>query len=61
MTNQTPAPNKRYRVREGQAFRTLNPKGVPVTHYSGDVIELPDDVAALHAHRLDPVLDEAAS
>jgi len=48
-------------VREGQAFRTLNPKGVPVTHYSGDVIELPDDVAALHAHRLDPVLDEAAS
>jgi len=57
MTKPIPPANKRYRVRTGEAFRTMSNDGAIASHYGGDILELPEDIAKLHQHRLEEISD----
>lgn len=50
---------KAYTIRTGASFRATDAEGQPVTLYGGATIELEDDVASMHADKLDPVAPPA--
>jgi hypothetical protein len=52
---------KRYTIRTGAAFRTTNEEGKPVTLTGGDKIDLEDDVAAMHADKLELDAEQPAA
>lgn len=51
---------KAYTIRPGASFVTTDEAGERVVLTSGDRIELEDDVAAMHADKVEPVADEPA-
>lgn len=46
---------KAYTIRDGHTFVGTDAKGEPRRWGGGEVIELDDDVARVHADKLDPV------